>query len=201
MVRPRRYDDDEILEVARAVFLEHGPGASVQLVADALGLSQPALFKRFGTREALLVRALSPSVRLPWVERLFGGPDERPLPDQLCEIATGALAFFALNMGGMLTLRASGMDIERLMAQDHATSPLNVRAAVIAFFAAGMQRGLLRPVDPERLATVFIGALQARAVEAHLFGVSLDPDELAAHADAVIDLLWSGVRPDAREAS
>lgn len=195
MVRPRRHDDHEILEVARAVFLEHGPGASLQLVAEQVGMSQPALFKRFGTKEAFLVRALAPSERLPWVERLFAGPDQRPLPEQLREIAEGAMAFFSIAVPCMMTLRASGLDLHRLIPSDHPTSPPRVRGALVSFLAAARDRGLLRQVDPERLATLFIGGLQARAMEAHMLGLPTGPDEDAAHAAAVVDLLWSGARP------
>lgn len=202
MVRPRKHDDEEILEVARAVFLEHGPGASLQLVADLLGLSQPALFKRFGTKEAFLIRALAPSERLPWVERLFAGPDDRPLPEQLRALAEGAMAFFSVAVPCMMTLRASGLDLHRLIPVDHPTSPLRVRAALVGFLAAAQDRGLMRPLDPERLATLFIGALQARALEAHMLGLPTGPDEDAAHAAAVVDLIWNGARPQgAQEAA
>lgn len=171
-----------------------------QLVADALGLSPPALLKRFGTKEALMVRALAPPADLPWVERLFRGPDDRPLPEQLLEIAKGAMALFGDSTGAMLTLRASGIDLQALLEHDHPTSPVRVRAALVAFFAEARAAGRLRPCEPDRLATAFIGALQARALESHLFGVPLEAAEQQAHAAAIVDLLWRGARPDPLEA-
>ncbi len=53
MGRPRTVSDEVILEAARSVFLEHGPSASTQAIADRLSLSQAALFKRFGTKHVL----------------------------------------------------------------------------------------------------------------------------------------------------
>ena len=62
MGRPRTVSDDVILEAARAVFLEQGPGASTQSIADRLSVSQAALFKRFGTKRDLMIAALMPPV-------------------------------------------------------------------------------------------------------------------------------------------
>lgn len=199
MARPRKHEDDEILDVARAVFLEHGPAASLQLVADQVGLSQPALFKRFGTKEALLLRALTPSTRMPWVERLAAGPDDRPLPEQLLEIGRGAMAFFATSVPCLLTLRASGLDLRELLGADHASGPLRVRRAVEGFFAAARARGLIRHAAPDRVATALIGSLQARALFAHVHGEPLDDAEIEAHTAAVIDLLWTGIAPGQEE--
>lgn len=195
MARPRRHADAEILAVARAVFLEHGPSASLQLVADRVGMSQPALFKRFGTKAAFLLRALAPQEDWPWVERLRAGPDARPLPEQLYEICLGAMHFFALAIPSMMTLRASGLDL-RPMAEDRSpTGPLAMRAALMGWFQAAHARGLVRAVDASRVDLILVGSLQARALMAHMAGETLDSAEIAAHAAAVTDLLWNGLRP------
>lgn len=199
MARPRRHTDDELLDVARAVFLEHGPSASLQRVAEQVGMSQPALFKRFGTKEAFLVRALAPSAQLPWVERLHAGPDERPLPEQLTEICLGAMEFFAVSIPCVMTLRASGIDLAALHLDEGPTSPLRMRQALHAFFAAARDRGLLRAVPPERIDLVLVGSLQSRALAAHVMGERLGRAEIEAHAAAVVDLLWNGLRPPTKE--
>ena len=58
MVRPRLFSDAEILQVARRCFLEHGPAVSTTVIASEVGLSQAALFKRFGTKQNLMLLAL-----------------------------------------------------------------------------------------------------------------------------------------------
>ncbi len=194
MVRPRKHTDEEILEVARAVFLEHGPGASLQTVAALVGLSQPALSNRFGSKEALLLRALAPDERLPWVERLFAGPDARPIPEQLTEICRGALAFFAVAIPAMMTLRASGLDLAALQG-DAELPPLRARRAVVSFFQRARAEGRVRDADPEAMATILIGSLEAGALMAHVLGQMPDEPERARQAAALVDLLWRGVQP------
>lgn len=195
MPRPRKHSDAEIFAVARAVFLEHGPGASLSLVAERLDISQPALFRRFGTKERLLLLSLAPSPELPWVEQLLAGPDGRPLPTQLAEIARGAMDFFAAAVPGLLTLRASGLDLRSLL-QGPEEPAMRVRQAMSQFFAAAGARGLMRPMDPDRVATMFIGGLQARAMMAHIHEEDIGPAERRAHALAVVDLLWRGIQTE-----
>ncbi|NOY26221.1 MAG: helix-turn-helix transcriptional regulator [Oligoflexia bacterium] len=110
MVRPRKFTDQDILHAARAVFLEHGPAASTTLIADAVGMSQAALFKRFGTKDRLLLLSLVPSGSIAFIERLQAGPDDRPIPDQLVAVALEASRFFDTMMPCLMTLRAAGLN-------------------------------------------------------------------------------------------
>lgn len=192
MARPRRLTDDALLAIARATFLEHGPSASLQRIAEQAGISQPGLLKRFGSKEAFLVRALAPPDELPWVERLFAGPDDRPVDAQLREIAVGALLFLRAAIPAVMTLRAAGHDLSRALGQADA-GPLRVRAALVAFFAAAGPR--LRPVNPDHAAAVLIGSLESVVVTAHRMGLPLEDDAAVAHAHAVVDLLWGGLMP------
>lgn len=59
MSRPRKYDDDCILEVAAQVFLEKGPRAGTALIARRAGVSEGVLFQRFKTKAALFEAALT----------------------------------------------------------------------------------------------------------------------------------------------
>ena len=60
MARPRLITDEQILQTMRASVLEHGPAVSLDLVAEKLKVTGPALLKRFGTRQALMIEALKP---------------------------------------------------------------------------------------------------------------------------------------------
>ena len=75
MARPRKHTDEELLAVARAVFIAHGPAVSMSVIAEQVGLSQPALSKRFGSKETLMVRALLPEPIDAWADMLDAGPD------------------------------------------------------------------------------------------------------------------------------
>ena len=45
-----------------------------------------ALFKRFGTKQELLLASVAPCDPAPWLPLVEAGPDDRPLDEQLAEI-------------------------------------------------------------------------------------------------------------------
>lgn len=195
-MRPRKYSDDAILEAAREVFLEHGVSASTTLVADAVGLSQAALFKRFGTKEELLRRALLPAEPFAWLTALQAGPGDGPLRDQLVAIAVEASAFFDRMLPCLMTLSAAGLDHRELLSRFDEPPPLRARRVTEAFFAAAVADGRLRPVDCATAANTFVGAIQSDAAMRHMFGEPAPTDaERRRRADALVDLLWGGLAP------
>ncbi|MEQ1567567.1 MAG: helix-turn-helix domain-containing protein [Myxococcota bacterium] len=192
MVRPRRHTDEQLLDAARRVFVAHGPRASLQRIADEVGLSQPALLKRFGTKEALLTRALAPEL-LPRFDLLAAGPDDRPIAVQLREFCVGALGFFAIALPCWLAVRAAGAELSAALAAD--ALPHKVRAALTGFLTAARDQGRIRAVDPAQTASWLIAGLEGRATVAHLLGEPFELADREAHADVWVDLLWRGVAP------
>lgn len=65
--RPHQLSNAEILVAARRVLLEHGCGVLAQVVARELGVSHTTLFNRFGSKEGLLIAALSPPPTIAWL--------------------------------------------------------------------------------------------------------------------------------------
>lgn len=196
MVRPRKFTDQDILHAARAVFLEHGPAASTTLIADALGMSQAALFKRFGTKDRLLLLSLVPTGPIAFIERLQAGPDDRPIPDQLVAIAFEASVFFDTMMPCMMTLKAAGLGPETFKHRHPDAPPLRARRAAAAWLQQAVDAGRMRPVLVDSIALMFLGAIQARAAMTHIFGdLPLTEAQRMAHARAIVDTLWHGLRP------
>jgi AcrR family transcriptional regulator len=59
MARPRSFDPDEALDLARDVFWEKGfQGTSLDDVTAATGLSKPSLYAAFGDKHALFLKVL-----------------------------------------------------------------------------------------------------------------------------------------------
>jgi len=196
MARPRKVTDAEILSVARAVFLEHGAGISTSRIADELGVSQAALFKRFGTKQALMLRALLPPAVPPWATIATEGPDDRPVGVQLEEISRAILSFFVEMLPCILVLRSSGA-LEDLLKHFDVPPPVVGHRAVTAWFERAMEQGRIRRCDASMLAFNFIGAFHGRVMVNHItrghFG-DVDIDAYAAHT---AELLLRGleVRP------
>src|SRR5688500_1329836 len=88
MARPRQITDEQILATMRSSVLQHGPAVSLDLVAEQLKVTSPALIKRFGTRRALMIAALRPADDNAFLKRMAQGPDDRPLQVQLEEVIT-----------------------------------------------------------------------------------------------------------------
>jgi len=59
MARPRSFDPDEALDLARDVFWQKGfQGASLDDITAATGLNKPSLYAAFGDKDALFLKVL-----------------------------------------------------------------------------------------------------------------------------------------------
>lgn len=197
MARPRRHTDEELLAAARDIFVQEGVAAPLQRLAERTGLSQPALLRRFGSKDNLVLRALLPTDGLSWAAQVVDGPTDAPFPEQLLAIAQGAMAFFATSIPAMMALRAGGGDLRDAMAHLQ-PGALETRRALTTFFARARDRGLVRDADPERMSMILVGSLQTRVLGQYLFGHTLAPGEHAVHAREVVELMWTGIRPSER---
>ncbi len=202
MPRPRQRSDDEILEVARHALVED-PQASTVLIAERCGLSQAALFKRFGSKSALAIRALAPCGPPAWTQFVLEGPTSAPVDAQLVQIATEASSFFRRVVPRMHALRAMGIDMKELFVQGQHPPPIAAFLAMRGWFTRAVQAGLIREADPAVLATTFLGALQSDAFWRHLGGDAVDLPDLdeAALANAVVAMLFQGIQPAAPAAA
>src|SRR5256885_7618272 len=63
--RPQIISDDELLDAARAVFLEHAVGATTAAIAKKARVSESVIFHRYKTKEALFLAVLDREARVP----------------------------------------------------------------------------------------------------------------------------------------
>ncbi len=182
MGRPRQISDEQILAAMRAHALEHGPGVSLDRVAEELAVSTPALLKRFGSRRELLLAALRPSVRPPWVERLAEGPSDAPLEAQLRALFADATRSLAEVMPCILVLRESGIPIEEVFPEEK--PPEVALRALQRWLAAARKSRLVSAAETDTAAYAILGALQTRAMLAHITGSPFSPKaEAGYHAE------------------
>ena len=163
------------------------------MIAERLGMSQAALFKRFGTKEKLIVAALSrPMGKNPVAEVLALGPTDAPIKDQLVTLGTGIMAVMRRLVPYMAMLHAAAIDTKAHLGQDHAP-PIQARKLITAWFQAAMDQGRIRPMDPHIMAVGFIGMLKARPFREIIIG-----DDGLACSDEVyvrqlVDQMWLGI--------
>ncbi len=75
MGRPKTISDDAVLRIARNVFRAHGHTATTREVAQAIGISEPILYRRFGSKDALFFAAMH--AQGPEIDELLG-PEDPP---------------------------------------------------------------------------------------------------------------------------
>ncbi|MCP4500384.1 MAG: TetR/AcrR family transcriptional regulator [Deltaproteobacteria bacterium] len=191
MARPQKYSDEDILKGARRVFTEKGMHASTQEVADAIGISQAALFKRFGTKEKLVIAALLPDALPNFLVKLQAGPDERPLMEQLHGLGCVMGKFFEQMIP---TVAAMGSDLHSLLHAEDPPPPVRVMMALTSFLRTAHDDGRLRCESPKVCATLFLGSLYQRAFLLYIHpDMPLPPVEQ--HVADALSLLWTGIAP------
>ncbi len=196
MGRPRTVSDEVILETARTVFLEHGPRASTQAIADRLSLSQAALFKRFGTKQELMNAALMPALMPTFVAEVTAGPTrDRPLDEQLRAIGRSVVVFFRRMVPCVMVLKAAGADLEQLLSSFEEPPPIMARRLLSDYFQRAMDEGLARPAAPLAVASLFLGAFHINSFMSHVIDKTMCDETLFLFSDAVVDVLWHGIAP------
>ena len=194
MARPRQFSDEDILVAARRCFIEQGPGVSTSVIAKQIGLSQAALFKRFSTKEELMVRACAPPAIPAWIREIGDGPDaQRPIAPQLAQMAHHLIAFFQQLMPGLMVLKASGVSLHDMLADYDVPPPVLGHRALRDWFDAAIAQGQLVDCDTETAAFVFLGALHSRSMLAHVLGNALPPFDPEPFVDSLVEMLLDGI--------
>ena len=173
--RPLPADERRTLTIETAVALagERNPGdVTTGAIAERMGLTQPALFRHFPTKDAIWAGVME------WVaERILGNVDRAaasaPSPVAAIEAAFTAHVDFVSRHPGVPRIllaelqRAEDTAAKRLVRTLMRRYGERIRALV----EAGKERGeVARHTDAEAAATLFIGTIQGLVLSALLSG-------------------------------
>lgn len=195
-MRPRRVTDEQLLIAARAEFLVHGSRASVPRIAATAGVSEAAVFKRFGSKSALLHAAVTQAT-----EQGFTGT----LPPRLTRKSMERLALALLDHFDTIVpmVLMSMMHMERgavpLPLQGEEPAPVRGVNLLSRYFAEQAAAGHIRPMTTRVLAHMFAGTLWHFSFVR--VALNVRPTPAVPTEDFVRDLvslLWPGVRPHKR---
>lgn len=196
MARPRLVTDEQILQTMRSSVLEHGPQVSLDLVAERLGVTGPALIKRFGTRQNLMIEALKPPEEPHWVKQ-HRDVDDRPLETQLEALFTDIWKFFIEAVPCVMALRESGIDREH-WEKAVGPGPLRGLAAMVRWLELARARGLVESDDFETAAYTMLGALHMRTITTHITRQSMAPHHHRHHLKGLAAFFAGALAPRAR---
>jgi AcrR family transcriptional regulator len=193
MARPKTIADADLLDAARAVFVQRGLGASTREIARRAGVSEGVLFQRYATKQELFFAAMVlPAADLSALFRARRG-------DTRAHVEEAALAitdYFRETMPVLVPLVAHpGFRFEEF-ARRHPDSPLDaLRRGLVSFLADARARGQIGPADPGAAALAVIAIAQCVAFFEHMgaHGGRM-PTDLIRRA---VDCVWTGLEPEA----
>jgi AcrR family transcriptional regulator len=154
-MRPRRVSDDEILEVARTCLVRYGPAVPITTIAQRLGISGPAVLKRFGTKEQLVTRALLSEAP----PDLSQGPEPGPLRPQLVALLLRIERLLLTAAPRLATLRAGGVRGSQWLGEPH---PRKARRSLLVWLKKARASHRLSHRDLDAAADLLVSAAEAR---------------------------------------
>jgi len=191
MARTKTISDEELLAVAREVFVRDGFGASTRDIAKQAGVAEGVLFQRYQTKRELFFAAMV----LPAPDPMAGrDASTTPAFERLVELAQGMTDYFRETVPVLLPLMAHpGFAFEEF-ALRHPQSPLDVlRRRLVGFFAEERRAGRIGAVEPGAAALmVFSMALTVAFFERMGAHHGQFPPELLRSG---LETLWNGLAP------
>lgn len=199
MARPKVIDKDEILRVARELFLEKGPAATTAEIARGLGISEGSIFKRFPTKHDLFMASMQVDMPHPShdLEHLVG---QGELKENLIKVSTNIMVFLRELMPRLMLLWSfKDAMSEQIKTMHGPHSPPRIALnALSRFLSAEMALGRLRQTDPEIAARIFLGAIWNNVFletiesqgEEQGQPALVDPEDFAR---TLVDAVWLGL--------
>jgi AcrR family transcriptional regulator len=201
MARPPKITTEEIITVARQVFLEQGAGASTLVIAERAGLSEAAIFKRFGTKQALFLAAMGISDNHPWVSVLSKGTPTPEIRKDLIEICTQILDVYQDVMPRVLMIMNQG---NLSFPPPMVPPPIRDTQLLAGYLDRAMAKGCIKPCNGLAVAHAIVGGINSYVIMQNMprlpFPISsllpmksIEPDLFIQN---LIDTIWTGIELD-----
>jgi AcrR family transcriptional regulator len=212
--RPRRGTQsarlDDLIATATGVFLRDGyGGASIDKVAAEAGVSTRTIYERFKNKADLLAAVIGRLVERDVAAALASEELERMEPRQALMLIGQIITSRACDPDGAALFRILATEAHRFpelarKVRGHAKASIDY--ALIGYFRAKTQQGVLRISDPARAAVLFMQMVCAELHECLLFNSAeeLTRLDLRSHLNLVVDIFVNGTmnrdrsRPAAR---
>ncbi len=194
MARPPKFSDEEILDTARRCFLSGGPAVPTSAIAAELGVSEAALFKRFGTKEELMMQACMPPAIPGFLVHLEEGPEtDADIGAQISGIAHHILDFMQMLMPRIAVLKAAGISPLKVLSRFDVPPPVLGQRAISAWLARAVAQGQLAEHDCDAVAYMLMGSLHGRTMLGLVAGGAIPAFDREAYVAQVVRVLLDGV--------
>jgi AcrR family transcriptional regulator len=197
MGRTSKITDEQILAAARQVFLAQGAGASTLDIAALAGISEASIFKRFGTKQALFLRAIGIAESPLWVNRLATHSPTQAIQFELLDLCKDMAVFYQDFMPRVMMLMTSG---NLPQPPQFPPPPIRDSQLLATFLNRAIAQGYLRDCDALTVAYMMIGAIMQYAMARYWSTQQLpmsskptaDPTEFA---HSLMNIVWLGIAP------
>ena len=150
--RPQAFSPEEALDHAVRLFWQYGyEGVDVSRIARAVNVTKPALYREFGDKPTLLLKAVERYAKtygVPMMQNFLNEPDIHKAVKAFCK-ATVETATLDPRMGCMMASAASGQSERVHEIRMFVAEGLTAGASVLAHrFEAEMEAGNLPKTTP-----------------------------------------------------
>ena len=194
MPRPKTVSDEEVLAAARRSFERHGHSVSTRVIAKEAGLSQAALFQRFGGKREMFLRAMMPPP--PDVDALLCRPEGCSARAYVLTVLERLVEHFrSLMPSFMLLMTSPNFDLSLVSGAHEHLLAHRLEQELAARLREMEQGGELASHPPEAMAATVIGLAHTLGMHSSLHqqeGTSL-PSLGEESLDAILDVIWSGM--------
>ena len=167
---------DEILDAATGLFLEQGYAhTSVAQIAKAAGLSKGAVYLYFPSKQAVLEGLVARAIQPVSTQVLA---EVAAHPGSVRDVVTHVLHMMARRLADPMVLAVPRIVIRESVAAPeiarmyHDAVLAHAIPALTGFIRAGVERGELRPVDPELTVRSVMGPLLMHIFLSEIFGIT-----------------------------
>jgi AcrR family transcriptional regulator len=207
MARPPKITTEEIIAVARQVFLEQGAGASTLLIAERAGLSEAAIFKRFGTKQALFLASMGISDNHPWINVLSQGVPTAAIRTDLIEICSRILEFYQEVMPRVIMMMNQGnTSFPPPMLEP---PPIRDTQLMAGYLERAIDKGHIKPCNAITVAHAIVGGINSYVIMQNMSKLSFTASSLLQNKSItsavsvaieselfiqnLIDTIWMGI--------
>jgi len=193
MGRKKTIEDEQLLSVARKVFIENGIGAPTKEIARQAGVSEGVVFQRYPTKNDLFFAAMIPPP--PDVESIMAAANTKDkVSVQFEEIALVILSYFREMMPLAVRLMTHpSFEPERYFEQ-HSEKPESILLArLIDYLKQQQTQGKVKTEDPASAAGVLVATLHSLALFEIMGAHGGKMEEEAVRA--MVRSLWNGLAP------
>jgi AcrR family transcriptional regulator len=192
MPRNKTITDEEILTIARSLFLKEGAKASTRTLSKLVGISEAVIFQRFSTKEDLFFRAMVPPAAQ--LDEIFSiQPGEKQVRSNLESIGLQIVIYFREVMPIFLSLVSHPAFDMQIFLQRHTMPRMQIVRRLNEYLNAEAELGRIQPGNVETIAAMILSHLHNLALSENI-GAHQPIDTDLAIADAV-KALWQGLAP------